>query len=254
MIFRLADIFSSRVSVEQSEARRERIRHQILSTSRSIQIPNFVHFNDQDLWTLYEQYDRLFFENQLGKTLSEQSDRPLVLKFSGRLRSSGGVTRRNRYPGRPGFGFTIEVSRNILLENFRTPCQTATVTGRLCSDRLDALMRIMEHELLHLAEYLTFDQSSCSGSRFRATAYALFGHTAHRHTMTTRRSRVLASTPFRPGHRIRFTLNDQTFQGIINRIHTRATVLVESSQGQRYTDGKKYLKFYVPIRCLQISD
>ncbi|GIW75309.1 MAG: hypothetical protein KatS3mg104_0372 [Phycisphaerae bacterium] len=147
----------------------------------------------------------------------------------------------------------IEISRNILLQNFCIPGKTATVTGRVCEDRLDALMRIMEHELLHLAEYLAFGQSRCSASRFQSAAYALFGHTAHQHAMTTRRSRVLANTPFRPGHRVRFTLNNQTFQGMINRIHTRATVLVESSQGQPYTDGKKYLKFYVPIHRLQMT-
>lgn len=254
MISQLRDIFTSRLSTEESEARRTRIRQHILMCSRWIQIPNFVRFNDQDLHTLYEQYDRLFFHEQLSKTLLQKSEEPLVLRFNGRLRSSGGITRRIRHPGRMSFRFLIEISRNILLENFRTPGQTVTVTGKHCTDRLDALMRIMEHELLHLAEYLVFDQSRCSASRFRSAAYALFGHTTHQHAMTTRRSRVLASTSFRPGHRVRFTLNHQTFQGMINRIHTRATVLVESSAGKRYTDGKKYLKFYVPIRCLQASD
>lgn len=254
MICGLADIFLSRLSVSESEARRERIRQQILATSRSIQIPNFVYFNDRDLWALYEHYDRLFFDRQLSKAVSDQGEDALELRYSGRLRSSGGVTRRIRYPNRPHFRFVIEISRNILLQNFRTPCETATVAGRVCNDRLDALMRIMEHELLHLVEYLVFDQTCCADLRFQSVAYAVFGHTAHQHAMTTRRSRVLADTPFRPGHRVCFTLNNQKFQGIINRIHTRATVLVESSQGQQYNDGKRYLKFYVPIRCLRRLD
>ncbi|GIW75308.1 MAG: hypothetical protein KatS3mg104_0371 [Phycisphaerae bacterium] len=72
MIWRLVDIFSSRLSVRESEARRERIRQQILGTSRSIQIPNFVYFNDQDLWTLYQHYDRLFFDQQLSNAVADQ--------------------------------------------------------------------------------------------------------------------------------------------------------------------------------------
>jgi hypothetical protein len=39
--------------------------------------------------------------------------------------------------------------------------------------------------------------------------------------------------------------------GRINRINSRATVLVESDQGTLYGDGKRYLKYYVPLALLR---
>jgi len=35
--------------------------------------------------------------------------------------------------------------------------------------------------------------------------------------------------------------------GVIRRITRRATILVESAAGARYSDGKRYEKFYVPL-------
>jgi hypothetical protein len=41
--------------------------------------------------------------------------------------------------------------------------------------------------------------------------------------------------------------------GRVNRIRHRATVLVEDAGGMNYTDGHKYLKFYVPIAGLKLD-
>jgi hypothetical protein len=37
----------------------------------------------------------------------------------------------------------------------------------------------------------------------------------------------------------------------VNRITRRATILVEDSRGERFSDGKRYLKYYVPIHQLR---
>jgi hypothetical protein len=39
--------------------------------------------------------------------------------------------------------------------------------------------------------------------------------------------------------------------GVVNRINKRATVLVEDRKGARYSDGKHYAKFYVPVQMLE---
>jgi hypothetical protein len=230
---------------------RETIRDHLLRHSRYIQSPNFVRCSDTDLRMLYERYDQHFFDRQLRAHLAAQSATPLALRFTGRLRSSGGVTRRVRRRGESRFSYAIEISHNVLFENFRTPEETAVVTGIECQDRVDALMRVMEHELLHLAEYLAFGETRCAGERFQSAAFSLFGHTAHQHAMLTRRTRTLRSTSLRPGHRVRFTHEGQALVGMINRINTRATVLVESPRGTRYTDGRSYIKFYVPLPALE---
>ena len=39
-----------------------------------------------------------------------------------------------------------------------------------------------------------------------------------------------------------------------NDRNRRATVLVESKEGQRYSDGKRYAKYYVPLNCLTATE
>lgn len=250
-MFTLARLFDPTHGLTARTTARDSIRTHLLSHSRYIQSPNFIRCSDSDLRTLYEQYDDHVFAKQLRANLAAQSASPLALKFTGRLRSSGGVTRRVRRRGDSRFSYAIEISHNVLFENFRTPEETAVVTGVLCRDRLDALMRVMEHELLHLAEYLAFGETKCAGTRFQKAALNLFGHTAHRHAMLTRRTRTLRSTSMRPGQRVGFTYQGRTIVGTINRINTRATVLVESATGVRYTDGKTYAKFYIPLAELR---
>jgi hypothetical protein len=39
--------------------------------------------------------------------------------------------------------------------------------------------------------------------------------------------------------------------GMVNRITRRATILVEDSRGKRFSDGRHYVKYYVPIQQLR---
>ena len=55
----------------------------------------------------------------------------------------------------------------------------------------------------------------------------------------------------RPGARVSFVIEGQRLTGIVNRVTKRATVLVEDPKGERYSDGKHYAKFYIPISWLE---
>ena len=246
----LDGIFSPARGLATGGSDRRCIREHLLTSSRYIQTPNFARCHDSDLRILFDQYDDRFFDRQLSDVLRHHASFPLPLKFTGRLRSSGGRTTRTRDRRAGTYRFAIDISHNVLFQNFRTPEETATVVGLKCLDRVDAMMRVMEHELIHLAEFLAFGESSCARHRFQHAAHALFGHTAHQHAMVTRRQKTIQNTPFRPGHRVRFTHDGQPLTGTVNRINTRATVLVENPKGTRYTDGKRYLKFYVPVTGL----
>ena len=50
---------------------------------------------------------------------------------------------------------------------------------------------------------------------------------------------------------VRFRFEGVERTGIVNRISKRATVLVEDPEGQRYSNGKHYIKFYVPVQLLE---
>ena len=49
---------------------------------------------------------------------------------------------------------------------------------------------------------------------------------------------------------MRFRFDGIEHTGVVNRVSKRATVLV-GPQGRRYTDGKHYNKFYVPVQMLE---
>jgi hypothetical protein len=55
----------------------------------------------------------------------------------------------------------------------------------------------------------------------------------------------------RPGRRVRFRFHGRELAGIVNRITRRATVLVEDPKGEPFSDGRRYLTYYVPPEMLK---
>ena len=49
------------------------------------------------------------------------------------------------------------------------------------------------------------------------------------------------------GSRVQFEYEGRLYSGIVNRVTKRATILVEDPGGLRYSDGKRYTKFYIPL-------
>ena len=80
------------------------------------------------------------------------------------------------------------------------------VCGLSCADRLDALQRIMEHEIIHLFELLSWGRSSCSARRFREMANRTFGHNGVTHDLVTPRERAAVQHGIRVGNLVEFKL------------------------------------------------
>ena len=129
-----------------------------------------------------------------------------------------------------------------------------TASGIVCRDRLDALQRVMEHEIVHLVEMLLWDESSCSRSRFHSITRRFFGHTENKHKLITPREKAQVRFGIEPGMKVRFRHDGIEHRGIVNRVNKRATVLVEDRRGVPYSDGKRYAKFYVPVQLLEAAE
>ena len=85
----------------------------------------------------------------MGSASRRLSGRPLRFALSDRLTVSGGVTKRIR--SRAGdVRFEIAIASGMLFDGFRDADHRATVCGLECANRLEALQRIFEHELIHL--------------------------------------------------------------------------------------------------------
>ncbi len=222
------------------------IRRDLLSSSRYIRQPNFTAIHPHDLEFLFANYDERFFAGLYRRALDGTS---LGFRLSPRMTRSGGAT--TRYRARTGqVSYEIAIAISMLFDAFRDADRRITVCGLECQDRLAALQRIFEHELVHLAEYLCWDHSDCTAERFQGIAGRLFLHRAHTHALVTRQERA-AAAGIRVGSRVSFIFEGKRLIGRVNRITKRATVLVEDPTGVKYSDGLCYNTYYVPISWLE---
>ena len=139
----------------------------------------------------------------------------------------------------------------MLFDGFGKMHRRITVCGLDCENRLEALQRIFEHEVVHLAEQLCWENSDCAATRFQDIAKRFFLHRAHTHNLVTRRERA-ALSGIGLGSRVAFLFEGRRLTGRVNRITKRATVLVEDTEGQKYSDGLRYKTYYVPIVHLEL--
>jgi hypothetical protein len=246
LLFRSPGTWSGRGEFQKSIAKT------VLDTSKSMENRNFQRVSKQDLERMAEAYDQLFFE---GLCLPLARSYGLSFRLSSRMTRAGGKTTRTIYRGtrsKPSrTHYEIALSTSLLFQSFRKPNDTIRVCGYDCIDRLTAMQRIVEHEMIHLCEMLAWISSDCSAGRFQSIARNMFGHTEHRHELITQQERAAKEFNIRSGSRVAFQFEGQILQGVVNRITRRATILVEDPKGERYSNGKRYLKYYVPIHHLR---
>lgn len=227
----------------------EQIHATVLQKSPYIRTANFSRVHPTDLLLLYTEYDARFFHGRVRESLGSTL---LTFRLSKRMTRIGGQTARYIDQRSGTRRYEISVATTMLYGCFREDDhRPISVCGFVCRDRLDALQRVMEHELVHLVEMLLWNQSSCSAERFHSISRRLFGHTENCHQLITPRERASVQFGIHAGMLVRFQFEGRQFTGIVNRISKRATVLVEDGQGEPYSNGKRYRKFYVPVPSLE---
>jgi hypothetical protein len=246
-----------RYTREQIAAKNEQIRQEIFRTSKSVTSANFEKIDAKDLEQLFDLYDERFLNGWLRNAIASAAGSSLSFRLSSAMARAGGRTIRRSRRLRNGAitrQYEIAIATRILFMNFRHDQRPVTVCGLVCIDRLAALQRIMEHEILHLTEFLMWGRSSCNQSRFKLMAKNIFAHAASRHDLVTSVEMAAKQHSVSIGSRVQFEFDGRQLAGIVNRIHHRATVLVESKEGQPYQNGKRYLKFYIPLPMLRAEN
>jgi hypothetical protein len=196
-------------------------------------------------------YDETTFEGALGEALASQTDRPLAFRLSNRLLRAGGVATRKRDP-LGAWRYQVSLSLPLLRGVPAPDGRPVVVVGLACTDRLAAMQRLLEHELLHVVEWLAFDRSNCRSPGFLALAFRAFGHTERLHRLPTPRDVAAGRHGIDLGDRVSFTLEDGRYEGVVMRIGHRVTVQIEHEDGVRAPDGRCYLKAYVPVDRLEV--
>ncbi len=231
------------------------VHEAVLKQSAHMQEPNFKSFHSDDLKFMFYMYDQRLLNGACAAALA---GRPLDFLLSKRMTRAGGKTTwktiRNRLTGSVREEFEIAVSSHLLFQNFREDRRSVTVTGIECHNRLEAMQRIVEHELVHLGERLAWNTSNCRARRFQSIAERLFGHRVHTHDLVTTHEVARREHGIRVGSRVRFDFEGHALQGIVNRITKRVTVLVPDPRGTPYSDGFRYSKYYIPLSMLSRVD
>jgi hypothetical protein len=242
-------VSTHRVTDDQRRRLCYAIGQQTVAHSRVMKGPNFSMTTTGDLQTMAEMYDKYFLGSNC---LPLARHFGLQFRWSNRMTSNGGKTVRTVHKrlGKERVSYEIVLSAPLLFQTFSDLQRPIRVTGILCSNRLQAMQRIMEHELIHLVEMLVWESSCCASPRFQEIAARLFGHTEHKHDLVTQQERADQKFNIRVGTRVKFRYEGQLRVGKVNRITRRATVLVADAAGQLYDDGNHYRKFYVPLSHL----
>jgi len=245
-------VVTQALAADEAAAQTRDIYDTLLGQSQYLDGGNFTQIHPGVLTALFELYDQRFFNGGIRTVLSES---PLRFRLSQRMTQAGGKTTRlvfrdsKRRVIRTEYELTVSVA--LLFETFQGEERPILVSGLQCGDRLEAMQRIFEHELIHLLETLLWEMSSCAAPRFQSIALRFFGHTDYRHHLITPREKALHKFGIRQGDQVAFEMDGQGYEGVVNRITRRATVLVESSQGEPYSNGKRYEKFYIPLEELR---
>jgi hypothetical protein len=242
--------------------RQKRIHGEVLELSRSMESPNFKRLDADDLRRMTMLYDREFFDSRLLETIGRERMKfglsSRMTRIAGKLvtqypdrqsKRASGLARTSPQDARQ---FELVLSSTLLFQAFDDVDRPITVTGLRCTNRLEAMQRVCEHELVHLLEMFFWNDSSCSQCRFQDIAGRFFGHTEHSHDLITQRERAARNFGVRVGAYVRFRHDGKWIKGWVNRITRRATVLVEDSRGKQFTDGKCYVRFYVPVEQLRL--
>lgn len=223
------------------------IGRRLLGKSGYICEPNFTTIHPDDLAFLFAAYDTRFLDGTCGELLGPGG---VTFRLSSRMTRAGGMTTRIVDPDGT-IRYEIAVATSILFDGFVAGDPDVTVGGLPCRHRLDALQRLFEHELVHLAEWLCWDESHCGRSRFQGIAQRLFLHQAHTHELITPVERA-ASIGITVGTRVTFRYGGGRLEGRVNRITKRATVLVEDPEGECWSDGRRYTRYYVPLGGVRV--
>ena len=244
-------VLSLHLPDEEIGRRTSAIHRSLAQRSPGIAEPDDGVIEVADLEALFAEYDRWFFAGAIRALLESEARHGLSLRVSRRMTRAGGKTARftDRRTGKTD-RYEIAVSETLLFQSFRKAGQGVRVSGLVCNDRIEALQRIMEHEFLHLVEFLVWGETSCSAENFRELARRFFGHTDFRHQLLTPREIACREHGIHVGNRVRFEFEGTDHTGFVNRITRRATVLVEDPRGAPFSDGKRYTKFYIPLSML----
>ncbi|MCM1990578.1 SprT-like domain-containing protein [Oceanirhabdus seepicola] len=241
------DIALMKLSREEVIGKRDEIKKQFIKKSINYLEYGLVDISAVDIKILFNIYDEIFLQEVFKKYKMN-----IKFSISSRMTSAAGKTLAKTRNGKLVNDFEIRLSK-VFFNNLLKTEEDREVCGLKCEDRLMAVMLIMEHEMVHLLEFVLYGDSNCSNPRFKILAKNIFGHTQSYHKLPNNREVLKKEKNMVLGDRVCFDFKNARLEGVLYKVNKRAVVMVNSENGQ-YSDkkGNRYEKFYVPLEKLSL--
>ena len=230
--------------------KRTEIRKTLISRSPYITGGAIDRIANSDLELLFNLYDAVFLGGYFKKFFTGK----ISFSLSTRMTRSAGKTNYPRnLAALPAEQRAYEIRMGIsFFFNYNQLHREKKVNGINTKDALEALQLVFEHEIIHLIELHCCGESSCHKKRFKGLAKHIFGHTDSYHHLPTEREIACTKYGFNTGDQVCFRHGGIEYQGFINSVNRRATVMVPDDAGPFHDQrGKRYSKWYIPIPDLE---
>jgi hypothetical protein len=169
----LCEYMTRRLSPDDIDIRRAHV------VSRYGKSADLQGITKDDLRTLFNLYDDIFFENSFNAYFG-RSGSDFSTFFAPKLTKTAGLCSRQ------GCVYTIQISSQIMSGLFTSVGKNVhAANGLICRTRLGCLQLVLEHEMIHLLQYIWRDCSSTTshGPEYRTLVKNIFGHTETTHDL-----------------------------------------------------------------------
>lgn len=140
-----------------------------------------TNMEGDDLAAIFKDYDADFFNNKISEKINDNGY-TLGFKTNGtRTFTTEGICAFDKCD------YTITIPVDI----FKTVNGATNVAGHICYDQLECLLRVIEHELVHLIIFIFCKDTFVTdqhGPLFQNLINQIFGHTDIHHYIITGRS------------------------------------------------------------------
>jgi hypothetical protein len=174
---------------QQKDQKRTLIAKLFMEKSTNIKTPDIKRISAQDVELLFSLYDRVFFDLWFRDSFKGR----FRFSLSKRMTKSAGMTvcPKNIMNIKPeDVVIELKIGVDIIL-GYGTLENSTKVGGIQTASSLEALMLVMEHEIVHVIEFITYGRSSCKGKRFKTIAGNIFGHTESTHSLPTQKELLM---------------------------------------------------------------
>jgi len=234
---------------QQIDEKRALVTKIFMEKSSNIKTPDIKIMSPKDVELLFNLYDALFFDFWFRENYKGN----FKFSLSKRMTKSAGMTvcpKNIMDINIEKAVIEIKISSEIIL-SYGALGNNPKVGGIQVESSLHALQLVMEHEIIHVLEFITYGRSSCKGKRFKTMVYNIFGHTESPHSLPTPGRIAYENLDLGIGNRVYFSFKGKKLSGIVVNINKRAVVMVADRKG-RWLDpaGNRYSKYYVPLSGL----